>query len=56
MFLVFLHTILFSSMHLLEKIFEELIQCNATVYLTLAMVMAWVKAPLTPEYKPYRRA
>lgn len=56
MFLVILHTILFSSMHLLEKIFEELIQCNATVYLTLAMVMALVKAPLTPEYKPYRRA
>ena len=56
MFLVLLHSILFSSMHLLEKLFEELIQCNATVYLTLALVMALVKAPLTPEYKPYRRA
>lgn len=34
MFLVILYAILFSSMHLLEKLFEELIQCNATVYLS----------------------
>ena len=43
-------------MPILEQYFAELIQCVATIYLTLAVVIALVKAPQTETYRPYRRA
>lgn len=43
-------------MNILQYYFEELIQCAGVVYFAIFLLVALVKAPHTPIYRPYRRA
>ena len=43
-------------MNILQYYFEELIQCAGAVYFAIFLLVALVKAPHTPIYRPYRRA
>lgn len=43
-------------MTMFERYFAELMQCTGTVYFTIALLVALIKTPSQPEYKPYRLA
>lgn len=49
-------SILYYKMTLFERYFAELMQCTGTVYFTIALLVALIKTPSQPEYKPYRLA